>query len=427
MPPETEKLNTTPPSLCDVSEDILERIVWFLDPPSIFSLVTSSKAFLPHGSRLLKASMTRRLDGVLASITAPSDRPPMEASYRRPFAVQDLFPDEERDLDFDASGRPQVLLSGSAVVQSVRQDSSSDKTWEDSDIDIFCTWEAAPMIRRRLIDRCGLICSGIDNYYMQQDCDLAGDLEGTGRSVIHHVESYSSRPTREAEYPKYKDWAVDADYQRTPFNGEEYLKLTKDRGADILEREKDWRGCPIGIPGGSLDGDFLYDYNLRDKKFVQLIIGTQQHKDARTLLTTFDLKICKCAFNGRGFIIPAPADTFAGRTVITPARHDIMEQFVESFGRLVDNVENYDENVDYLDLNEILIGMSEKSWKGVGLGPYEGSGSWGEWHEFQRRYMFCQRLFQRLKKYHRRGIEIINAPNLALVLAEKFPYLEVMR
>lgn len=32
--------------------------------------------------------------------------------------------------------------------------------------------------------------------------------------------------------------------------------------------------------------------------------------------------------------------------------------------------------------------------------------------------MFCQRLFERLKKYHSRGIEIINPPNGALALAE---------
>ena len=414
MRPETETLNTTPPSLCDMSEDILERIVSFLDPPSVYFLVTSSKAlFRPHGSRLvIKASMTRRLEGVLADITSGSRRPPIEASYRRPFTVQDLFPDEERDLDFDASGRPQVLLSGSAVVQSVL-----GKTWEDSDIDIFCTWEAAPIIRRRLIDRCGLICSGVDNDYMQEDRDLAGDIEGTTRSVIHHVESYSSLPTREEGYPKYIDWAVDTEYRRKPFDFDEYMKLTKEWGAKVLEEKSFWFGNPVvGRPGGSLEGDFLYDFNLRENKFVQLIIGTQHHKDARTLLTTFDLKICKCAFTGRGFIIPAPADTFAGRTVITPARHDIVKQFLKSFAKLVDNVED-DVYLDQrLELHEILTGMTKRSWKGVGLGPYEGG-----IREFSRRYMFCTRLFQRLEKYDRRGIEITNAPDHALVVARSFP------
>ena len=253
MPPKTKKLKTTPLSLDDMPCEILERIVSFLDPPSVFSMVTSSEALLrPYGSWLLKACMRRRLDDVFAAITADRLEGPSEC-YRRPFTVQDIFPDEERNLDFDASGRPQVILSGSAVVQCVL-----DKTWDNSDLDIFCTWEAAPMIRRRLFDRCGLICSGVDNDYMQQGRDLVGDLEGIARSVIHHVESYSSQPTRDEEYPSYRDWAVDEQYNRKEFSDEEYVKLTKEWGAEILDKVVPW-GRPVGIPGGVLDGDFMYD------------------------------------------------------------------------------------------------------------------------------------------------------------------------
>ena len=417
MPPKTKKLKSTPPSLCDMNEEILERIVSFLDPPSVFSMVTSSKSlFRPYGSRVLKACMRRRLDDVFAAITADGQGP--RKDYRRPFTVQDVFPDEERDLDFDASGRPQVVLSGSAVVQCVL-----NKTWERSDIDIFCTWDAAPMVRRRLFDRCGLICSGVDNDYMQQDRDMAGDLEGITRTVIHHVESYSSRPTREEEYAKYEDWARDEDYNTKAWDGEEYLKLTKTWGAHVLEEGVDWRR-PIGVPGGSLDGDFMYDFQLRREKFVQLIIGAQQIKDARSLRNTFDLEICKCAFNGRGFIIPAPEHTFAGRTMITPARHDIMKQFVQAYNRVFNKASKIPGGNGAYNLQDILSGMSKKSWKGVGLGPYQGDVPWGE---FDRRYLFCQRLFERLKKYHSRGIEIINPPNGALALAEHFPYLDPMR
>ena len=415
MPPKTKKLKGTPLSLCDMNEEILERIVSFLDPPSVFSMVTSSKSlFRPYGSRVLKACMRRRLDDVFAAITADGQGP--RKDFRRPFTVQDIFPDEERDLDFDASGRPQVVLSGSAVVQWVL-----NKTWERSDIDIFCTWDAAPMVRRRLFDRCGLICSGVDNDYMQQDRDMAGDLEGTTRTMIHHVESYSSRPTREEEYAKYEDWALDEHYKTKAWDGEEYLKLTKTWGAHVLDRKEIWRSS-IGVPGGSLDGDFMYDYKLRREKFVQLIIGAQQHKDARSLRNTFDLEICKCSFNGRGFIIPAPEDTFAGRTMITPARHDIMKQFVQAVNRIFKKASK-SSPMDEIDLRDILSGMSKKSWKGVGLGPYVGDVPWGE---FNRRYLFCQRLFERLKKYHSRGIEIINPPNGALALAEHFPYLDPM-
>ena len=254
MPPKTKKLKTIPLSLDDMPCEILERIVSFLDPPSVFSMVTSSKALVrPYGSWLLKACMRRRLDDVFAAITADRLEGPSEC-YRRPFTVQDVFPDEERNLDFDASGRPQVILSGSAVVQCVL-----DKTWNNSDLDIFCTWEAAPMIRRRLFDRCGLICSGVDNDYMQLDRDLVGDLEGIARSVIHHVESYSSQPTRDEEYPSYREWAVDEQYNCKEFSDEEYIKLTKEWGADTLDNSRPWGG-PVGIPGGVLDGDFMYDY-----------------------------------------------------------------------------------------------------------------------------------------------------------------------
>ena len=93
MRPETETLNTTPPSLCDMSEDIPQRIVSFLDPPSVYFLQSQARlSFAPTARGLLSRLATRRLEGVLADITSGSRRPPIEASYRRPFTVQICFP-----------------------------------------------------------------------------------------------------------------------------------------------------------------------------------------------------------------------------------------------------------------------------------------------------------------------------------------------
>ena len=103
--------------------------------------------------------------------------------------------------------------------------------------------------------------------------------------------------------------------------------------------------------------------------------------------------------------------------MITPARHDIMKQFVQAVKGIFKKASKSQRH-GRIDLRDILSGMSKKSWKGVGLGPYVGDVPGSESNgaaflavlDFNRRYLFCQRLFERLKKYHSRGIEIINRP-----------------
>ena len=458
MPPKKKLKGMSPSkvSLFGLSEDLLDNICSHLAPPDVFNLATSSKKlFRPFGPRLLQSSLRRQLDEVLQRITT-AEGPP--------FTVQDLFPDEERQLDFDSSGRPQVILSGSAVVQcalgpefcGIEDDGEDDdsesseydedqepfltanfhrvnppvqsihpelqsevNSWKNADIDIFCTWDAAPMIRRRLFQRCGLVCSGVDNSYNQDGRDMAGDIEESTKSILHHVESYSSRPTEgTTEYISDLDIEEDLDYA-----SDQYAKKLKQWGEAALKKHSElgkegapspffmWHG--VGIPGGALNTDFLYDYELRSSKFVQLIVGKPEVKDARMLLKIFDLEICKCSFNGKGFTIPAPADTFAGSTVITPARRDIIEQFVKGYSKLFRKIPYQSDDFDPASAT-ILKGITKKSWKGVGLGPFK-------MEHFHERYMFCQKLFERLKKYRERGLEITNAPPKALDLAEEFP------
>ena len=96
---------TTPPTLCDMSDETLERIASHLEPGDVFNMVLSSKRlfrFAPGagvgealGLELVKRSMRRRLKRV-------------GESSRWGFTFDDLFPEEERDLDV-VSGQPQVL------------------------------------------------------------------------------------------------------------------------------------------------------------------------------------------------------------------------------------------------------------------------------------------------------------------------------
>jgi hypothetical protein len=51
--------------------------------------------------KLVQAALRRRLEEVLKGLT-------LRTEHCQPFTLQDLFPEEEREKDFDVSGRPQV-------------------------------------------------------------------------------------------------------------------------------------------------------------------------------------------------------------------------------------------------------------------------------------------------------------------------------
>ena len=50
---------------------------------------------------------------------------------------------------------PRLVISGSCVVQAI-----VGQRYPESDVDLFCTWGAAPQVRRRLIESCGMLCCG---------------------------------------------------------------------------------------------------------------------------------------------------------------------------------------------------------------------------------------------------------------------------
>jgi len=462
-------------SLCDMDKDVLTLIASSLCPPDVFALVTSSKrAFWskrapdpPLAVTLLQAALRRHLDVLLQDLT-------VRTKDCSPFTIQDLFPEEEREKDFDASGRPQVsrrgeaahfgflfsfvettsrlfqetktladlsthaqvLLSGSLAVQSALGVIAGAEAWKRCDVDIFCTWDAAPAVRQRLVERCGLICSGVDNDYLQSERDLAGDVEDGSLSAVHHVESYAARPTEGVSefYQHYEvhelDYSSEEYYEQATNWGAEVLAIGQDRPhsrhrahlrANLPALFADANPVPtdihiyesVGLPGGSAGGIFPYDFDLRrNKTIVQLIIGKPSKKDARALLESFDLEICKCSFDGHAFRVPAPADTFAHRTACTPARRDLVQDFIITMLAL--------EPSTIGDMFEVLAQMNEQSWAGIGFGAFEyDSGSEPSmgndpYWRFQGHYRIITSLIERMQKYARRGVTIVDAPDGAL-------------
>ena len=116
MDPPAKKMKTSPPTLCDMPDEMLAHIASHLEPGDVFNMVLSSKKlFRPAGVvdltadedanreealgfKLVKWSMRHRLKKILTLFT------------KKKFTFDDLFPEEERNLDF-VSGQPQVSFS----------------------------------------------------------------------------------------------------------------------------------------------------------------------------------------------------------------------------------------------------------------------------------------------------------------------------
>ena len=449
-------------SLRDLSEEVLAKIAGSLAPPDVFSFATCSKELFsvfsrspvegsrPLAAELLQSSLKRELQASLNAVTSRKEERPS-------FTLEDIFSFPEytsfpEEGIFRKDAPPQVLLSGSLAVQAALGRSGDDKEWELADVDIFCTWDAAPFVRQRLFEKCRLICSGVDNSYLQPERDLAGAREESSlETSVHHVESYASRPIS-GNY----GWRGDL-----PYTSDEYYAQTLKWGELVLRRR--YGGMKVGVPGGSASGlfpytgRFPYDHTLRDHhSFVQLVVGKRGVKDARELLESFDLEICKCYYDGREFHVPAPGDTFAGRSAITHARRDLVADFMGESDPLPGDSsfpllsERQPHMVAFECLLPVMTRIRDQSWAGVGLGPCTeldialnalSSQSVGldcassfarlrtictldEQHAIESRYRFIVRLIYRMQKYHRRGVTLIDPPRGALEWLVRWPVID---
>jgi len=170
-----------------------------LTAPDIASLARTTRLFWvqgagtePLGRALVQKAMKEHLEHRLSAI---------QPAGCRSLKLQDLFPNGS---SCDAAGRPQVLLSGSMAVQA-----ALGTEWH-SDVDIFCTWEAAPTVRQWLVENCGLICSGANDTY-----DSRGPAQLT---IIDHVEGFAPPPEVGSYELESRGWGTD----RRTLTPEEY-------------------------------------------------------------------------------------------------------------------------------------------------------------------------------------------------------------
>jgi len=163
------------------------------------------------------------------------------------------------------SDAPQLVIAGSAIAQAML-----GERWPKSDIDndMFCTWAAAPQVRKKLIKTCGMICAGRSESYgngpgYSQVCSQGHWIQQTinatsyssspppciqGDDFLDHVEQYAPLGSGENAY-----------YSAGEFDDECYQEALKN-GAKAVAPRKSRRGKRIGLPGGSAGGKFPYDW-----------------------------------------------------------------------------------------------------------------------------------------------------------------------
>ena len=256
---EAESYVTT---MVDLSDDMLLHIGWYISPRDIYALALTCKrmwALKPLLGQMIQLAMRCQLDELVANIQPPHQHAPTRAlrtslefpslavAYSEPheITIQKLFP---AGAELDSEGRPQIIIAGSIGVQA-----ALGVQYKGSDIDIFCTWDAAPMIRERLIESCNMLCAGgmlVHGAYTVPDL-----LVGTA-VVIDHVEGYAAMLTEKGAQANLSP----NPYAETCSTQQDYLDKVEGYGKDAPTYHN------VGLPvGGDADRRFPIDWYLEDR------------------------------------------------------------------------------------------------------------------------------------------------------------------
>jgi hypothetical protein len=402
------------PKLTDLPLATLLAIAGASSAQDVFSLVQCWKALWED--RKTKRIMLRRALEARLGDCLRAAKPAYRETWRPwRLSAEDIFPPAA-----EPAGAPQVLIAGSVPVAA-----ALGKVWTSSDVDIFCTWSAAASVRQRLVERCGLICSGGNDTYgspIDTCCAPAPERSARDACAMDHVEGYAPCPTAGGQWNPYitpvdasdtREFATRAKYgdkklRDTPATVEEFLEQANEFGRETLqdptEKQLQQRAAwpsghwtkKIGAPGGCGPGRaFPYNFELASGTFVQLIVGKEGCEDARELLNSFDLTICTTYFDGITFHIPSPRQTLSGQTCCLAPRHAVLTNY---FQTAVDQVLR-SESGAYV-FSEIIEGMADDIWDEVG----PRSRGWEDRHDFM------MKLIIRMQKYYKRGVKIVNVP-----------------
>lgn len=429
----------------DLPDDAFERIAKYSSPPDVYSLCLTSKRFHnddPNASTVTdmarggKARKRFHNDAPNASTTidmARGDKAP-NASIATKLLRYSLLSSLDHVLYhskaklrleqlslFSELPMDSVLLSGSIMVQCVlglqTKVEEDSYIWQDSDIDIFCTPQAAPAVRSWLVKEAGQLFQGFNDHYVGVD-----NLATAGNAFqnrIHHVEHYCKCPVEGQTTPYSNSFHYENACRWGQEINENYFPTPWQR---VLYNQDDFSSddYPIEpLPGDS----FPFDYEYAEGESVHrrggskpkkqtafdLVVSTMDCSSSRELLGSFDLDICKVSWNGNTFSIPNPHFTFASRSRMEPRRESLMKEYQQHY-------DGGDEGAWPTDDEGIVRRIRRALRSCVFLDE--------DVARHQQRILdaptdekvyafhnFIFKLFERLKKYQDRGIEVKDAPD----------------
>ena len=288
----------------------MEVIAKCARPPDVYQLCLAMNASRALLTRLVNASLIESMKLALKE---------NKASFRDDIDLFASFVNLAQSLKPNS-----VAMSGSIVVQA-----ALGVTWDGSNIDVYCTHDAAPVVRSWLIADVHQVLVGIDSGYSQgrPRAVLSGtpsQRNNRDGNPIFHVEHWANAPN-DGDLLRSEDSAMDRQWE---FNLEKVC-----RPSPVFFRDA------VVLDGPAETDDALRLRVVRSYEDVLLIpheprLCHRAGKDRKDCINIdlivmstgsrivdaiddFDIDICKCTWDGHKFRISSPRNTFEQRTELT--------------------------------------------------------------------------------------------------------------
>ena len=309
------------PNLTNLPREVIGAICdYAYSPADIYNLHFTNKTLFRYTKEKDEAEGRVQGKSIFASKMQKAMVHSLERTLRQNRASTDRKVDVFKSFTQLAKSLPpdSVAMSGSIVVQAML-----GEQWGGSDIDVYCTNQAAPSVRTWIISELKQVLVGVCSRYT---VDLSIEKGPGHNDIIDHVEHWANAPeeNRVFECTSGRTWRFNsgASFHPSPLWSQ---------GNEVhLDREEIDRCTPsnaIRTKGDLVDIPFeprLLDQccendcqgTKKDIVNIDLIVVNQRSSIARAI-NDFDIVMCKCSWDGNKFNIPRPADTFGRQSELS--------------------------------------------------------------------------------------------------------------